>query len=361
MRKVGLIVAAAVTAALAVPALAGDWDYFHKTYADAEKAAKAEGKPLYLHFTTTWCGWCRKIEKDIYSDEEGKKALSSFVCATLDCTEPKGGESSADVKFNIDLMRKYGGRGYPFLVMMTTDGALLHSFAGYKALPDFKEELATAEKNYKPFKDFDAYAAKADKAGLEYNLKAMDLYSSHGAWAKAGPAAEIVKKLDPKSEKSDPAVVAFSILQAAKGRNESAEKVQPMEEEVLKADPKNEKGYMEKMLFGRAQGLVHSAGSGPNRDKAKLDQAAAALQMLLDKAAKTADKTNVYVFMGFIRYQAGQFDEAMASMQKARELAGDGPRAAEVQQYVEAIKKAKAQAASQPASSQPAATKPAAK
>jgi protein disulfide-isomerase len=355
------IVAAALTAVLVSPALAGDWDYFSKTYAAAEKVAKAEGKPLYLHFTTTWCGWCRKIEKDIYSAEEGKKALSPFACATLDCTEPKDGEPSADVKFNLDLMKKYGGQGYPFLVMMTPDGVLLHSFAGYKPLPAFKEELAVAEKNFKKFRDFDAYAAKADKAGLEYNLKAMDLYSSTGAWAKAGEAAEVVKKLDPKAEKSDAAVVAFSILQAAEERKDPAEKVQPLEEEVLKADPKNEKGYMEKVLFGRAQELLAGAGRGPNRDKAKLEQAAAALQMLLDKAAKVSDKTNVYGFMGFIQFQAGKFDEAIASMQKARELEAGGARAATFDRYVEAIKKAKAAAASQPAATKPAEPKPAEK
>jgi thioredoxin-related protein len=365
MKKAAWIVAAAAMAAvLASPAMAGDWDYFSKTYAEAEKAAKAEGKPLYLHFTTTWCGWCRKIEKDIYSIEEGKKALSGFACATLDCTEPKEGEASADVKFNLELMKKFGGQGYPFLVMVTTDGALLHSFAGYKPLPAFKDELAIAEKNFKKFKDFEAFAAKADKAGLEYNLKAMDLYSSTGAWAKAGAAAEIVKKLDPKAEKSDAAVVAFSLLQAAEERNDPAEKTQALEDEVLKADPKNEKGYMEKTLFGRAQDLLRAAGRGATRDKAKLTQASAALQMLLDKATKISDKTNVYGFMGFIEFQAGEFDKAIAAMQKAHDLEAAGPRAPTFLQYIEAIKKAKAKAeaitASQPAS-KPAETKPAAK
>ncbi|RPI59478.1 MAG: DUF255 domain-containing protein, partial [Planctomycetaceae bacterium] len=67
---------------------------FKTTYADAMAAAKSADKPMYLHFTTTWCGWCRKIEKDVYATEAGKKALADFVPATLDCTLDKAGKPS---------------------------------------------------------------------------------------------------------------------------------------------------------------------------------------------------------------------------------------------------------------------------
>ena len=81
---------------------AADVKDFHTTYAGAVQAAKAQGKPLYLHFTTTWCGWCRKIEKDIYASPEGKKMLKNFVAASLDCTVPRGQKPTAEVQRNLD-------------------------------------------------------------------------------------------------------------------------------------------------------------------------------------------------------------------------------------------------------------------
>ena len=99
---------------------------FHTTWAGARKAAEAAGKPIYLHFTTTWCGWCRKIESDTYTSELGSAALEGFVAASLDCTDA---DSSAG-RVNIELMRGFGGRGFPFLVMVTSEGMVLKTISG---------------------------------------------------------------------------------------------------------------------------------------------------------------------------------------------------------------------------------------
>ena len=90
--------------------------YFKKDFTEAQKdAAKAE-KPLYIHFTTDWCGWCRKIERDIYASDEGKKILADYVPVSLDCTKEG---------FNSKFMAKYGLSGYPTLLIVTADGAVL--------------------------------------------------------------------------------------------------------------------------------------------------------------------------------------------------------------------------------------------
>ena len=113
---------------------------FARTYADAQKAAKAQDKPMYLHFTTTWCGWCRKIEHDCYAMDEGKKALAGFSPASLDCTVAQGKTAEGEVKTNLELMQKFGGKGYPFIVILTPDGELVHSWAGYLPLEAFQKE-----------------------------------------------------------------------------------------------------------------------------------------------------------------------------------------------------------------------------
>ena len=76
---------------------------FHTDYDTALAEAKKLDKPLYIHFTTDWCSWCRKIENDIYKKAKGKAALKPFVAVSLNCTE--GEPKVAAYK---TLMKKYG-------------------------------------------------------------------------------------------------------------------------------------------------------------------------------------------------------------------------------------------------------------
>jgi tetratricopeptide (TPR) repeat protein len=340
VRKIAtMVLTAGVLAGLA---RAADFDYFHRTYADAEKIARKEGKPLYLHFTTVWCGWCRRIENDIYKLPEGKKALSPFVCATLDCTVPRGQRPTGTAAFNQNLMRKYGGGGYPFLVIVTPDGDVLHKILGYKPMAAFKEEVGKAAENYQKLKAFQAYAAKADKSGYEYNAKALEFYSATGSWRKAAEAAAAVKKLDPQFKKGRAALASFALLQAA--GPESEEKTAALEDDVVRHDPRNAEGYLEKVLWARASRIYRSAAQSGDETvkKARTQQAVDALSLLLKKAEKLSDRADVYGFMGWLSMKAGKNDEAIAAMEKSIELAPKSRRAAMLKQLIEQMKKAKA-------------------
>jgi len=326
---------------LAGLAAAGDFDYFHKTYADAEKVARKEGKPLYLHFTTVWCGWCRRIENDIYKLPEGKKALSPFVCATLDCTAPRGQRPTGTAAFNQNLMRKYGGGGYPFLVIVTVEGDVLHKILGYKPMAAFKEDLATAGGNFQKLKAFQAYAAKADKSSYEYNAKALEFYSATGSWQKAGAAAAAVRKLDPQFKKGHGGLASFALLLAAGSADET--RIAALENDVIRHDPKNAQGYLEKVLRVRASRLYRSAARSGDETlkKAKTQQAVDALLLLLKKAEKLSDRADVYGLMGWLNMKAGKNEEAIAAMEKSIELAPNGRSAAMLKQLIEQLKRAR--------------------
>ena len=73
-----LLIAGGVLMSLPSGASAKDHG-FHTSWDAARKAARKEGKPLYVHFTTTWCGWCRKIEDEVYAHKEGREALKAFI------------------------------------------------------------------------------------------------------------------------------------------------------------------------------------------------------------------------------------------------------------------------------------------
>lgn len=319
-----------VLAMFASVSMADDLDGFVKTYAEAQKAAKAAGKPMYLHFTTTWCGWCRKIEKDCYATPEGKKALEGFVPATLDCTVERGKTAEGEVKINLEMMNKFGGSGYPFLVILTPDGDLLNSWAGYKPLKEFTEELARTQETYKKYKEFQEYSAKADKAGYEYNAKALAMFSKMMKWDAAAECAATIRKLDAKNEKGDGAMAAYVLFHAASAAKK-ADEAKAALADVKKLDPANEKGYLEKAMWDAAVAQF--------MDK-KREEGLAILAELEGAAKKLEEPQRVYgtLIMGYRKM--GKLDEAVKLMEKAIAAEPkDSPNIEPMKKYLENMKK----------------------
>jgi thioredoxin-related protein len=304
---------------------------FAKTYAEAQKAAKASGKPMYLHFTTTWCGWCRKIEADVYANPEGKQALADFVTASLDCTVAKGEQPAGDVKINMQLMEKFGGSGYPFLVILTPEGDLLHSWAGYAPMPQFQAELKKALANYKEYKDFVAYAAKADKSGYGYNVKAMDVYSKMVRMDAALEAAKLVRKLDPENEHGDAAAATLVQIHAALAAQGETKNLLA---ELKKFDDANEKGLLEQGYWEVAMTALNAG---------KLDRGAALLAELTDSTKKLTQAQQIYGTLGMVYAQQGKLADANKAIDKAIAANPNSPVVERLRAIQAKIKEAKPQ------------------
>lgn len=115
---------------LAASAFAGDgW----MTDFEAAKAkAKAENKPLLLDFTgSDWCGWCIKLDKEVFSKDAFKEyASAELVLVELDF--PRGKEQPAELKAqNEKLAKQYGVRGFPTIVVLSPEGELIEK-TGYQ-------------------------------------------------------------------------------------------------------------------------------------------------------------------------------------------------------------------------------------
>ncbi|CAA6676573.1 MULTISPECIES: thioredoxin family protein [unclassified Lentimonas] len=100
---------------------------------DAAKAkAKAEDKPMLLDFTgSDWCGWCIKLDKEVFGEAAFKEyASSELVLVELDF--PRGKEQSAELKAqNEKLAKQYGIRGFPTILVLSPDGELIEQ-TGYQ-------------------------------------------------------------------------------------------------------------------------------------------------------------------------------------------------------------------------------------
>jgi thioredoxin-related protein len=99
----------------------------------AKIKAAAEGKPLMLDFTgSDWCGWCIKLDKEVFSQEEFKAyAKESLVLVELDFPRDASKLSAEVVAQNEALAKKYGIRGFPTILILSPEGKLVEK-TGYQ-------------------------------------------------------------------------------------------------------------------------------------------------------------------------------------------------------------------------------------
>ncbi|MBN1662951.1 MAG: thioredoxin fold domain-containing protein [Deltaproteobacteria bacterium] len=352
----GLTVLTLVTVAVAVEPVEG----FLTDFQAAQAQAKKENKPLYLHFTTMGCTWCRKIENDIYKTPEGQKVLAPFVKVTMDCTVPRGQQPTGPAKAYIQLMQKYGGQGYPFLVMTTPEGDILGRLAGYLPLPKFKIEIDKVLKRWEAIKGLQECKAKGDTSSLKYHQCSLTHYLDKDEWAKAGQAAEALLKLDPKGEKTDAAQIAYAQLCAALAAKSDAVKIAELQNAVIQADPKNEKGYYEKAYSSRIKALMIEGQKKPPAEQQEvLRQMVPLLKEMIEKVPNLSNPVTVYNTLFQVQGSLGDFDGAIQTLEAFKKTMPTGMDTTQIDatiQKLQEMKQDKDKAESSPPPETPAET-----
>jgi thioredoxin-related protein len=117
---------------LAVPLLAQGPIQWEHDLASAQKRAKAEKKAIFVDVWTEWCGWCIKLQKDVFTTPEAQRALRTVVPLSLK-TQLKDG-TPTDQK---PMEEKFGVEGFPALLIIDADGKVIRRQPGYVPTAQF--------------------------------------------------------------------------------------------------------------------------------------------------------------------------------------------------------------------------------
>jgi len=93
------------------------------SYEQAQQEAKANNKLMLLDFTgSDWCGWCIKLDKEVFSKAEFKDYASKNL-VLMEVDFPHAKPQSAELrKQNQELAQEYRVEGFPTIVVLNGDG-----------------------------------------------------------------------------------------------------------------------------------------------------------------------------------------------------------------------------------------------
>ena len=143
-------------------------------YAAACETAKKENKFVLLAFSgSDWCGWCMKMEKEIYSNKSFIDGVKKrFIPVMIDSPQNKEILSPLAKKQNAKLVKEFNVHGYPSTVVVRPNGEVVKRFGGYRqgGPQAFLDELNAAADAVDPAKAAAGNAPddkKADGDGAE--------------------------------------------------------------------------------------------------------------------------------------------------------------------------------------------------
>lgn len=131
--------------------------HFEKSsFADIKAKAKKENKLIFIDAYTTWCGPCKWMAKNVFTNDTAADYFNAkFINAKIDMEQGEGPE----------IGKLYNVKCYPNLLVIDGDGNLVHRAAGALVTKDFIQFGENAFNTEKRFSKYTTeYAAKKSDA-----------------------------------------------------------------------------------------------------------------------------------------------------------------------------------------------------
>jgi thioredoxin-related protein len=282
---------------------------WHADFDAAQKEAQRTGKDLLVDFTgSDWCGWCIRLDKEVFQHDEFDAGTKDFVLVALDF--PNGDEAKAKVPNparNEALKEQHGIQGFPTILLMTAQGEVYGQTGYQKGGPAaYVEHLGELRTNGKQqLAAVKAAIAAYGTASGDAKLAAWDAIADQAEKLEAdSPFAGLLVEpleaglaLDAATQQARRLRAAGALITLGRASDATARAVREL-------DPKNEHGLLERELAAQFRS-VHDDETA----RAAIDALTA-----FEAAAKFKDaQLRLDLYTSMAQWLAGPLDDAAAA------------------------------------------------
>ncbi len=163
--------------------------FVEKPWSEILSQAKSENKLIFLDAYTTWCGPCKWMAANMFTNDTIASYYNkSFICAHFDMEKGEG----------IQLAQLYQIRAYPTLLFVNQAGEMVHKRVG--APQKVQDYLDMGKIALTPGEGFDAYVKKFNAGNRDPSFIAKYLDRLKGAYM---PINEPLKEYFASQKESD--------------------------------------------------------------------------------------------------------------------------------------------------------------
>lgn len=130
---------AALVIALALAPQFAHATKWHDSLAKAQAEAKQGNKLILVDLWADWCGWCKRMEQEVFPSEVFQASAKNYSLLRLDTED--GAEGSR-------FSAQFGVRSLPTFILLTPDLTVAGIVRGYAPADQFMDQVAKVEDEF---------------------------------------------------------------------------------------------------------------------------------------------------------------------------------------------------------------------
>ena len=115
-----------------LPALAGPQAIKWKAWDPGLSDAKDRDRPVIVDVYTDWCGWCKRMDRDVYARPDVQEYLSKrFVTVKINAEADVAGSYEGKAYTSRSLAQRFRVNGFPTTIFLRANGQHIANVPGY--------------------------------------------------------------------------------------------------------------------------------------------------------------------------------------------------------------------------------------